>query len=75
MNLKTAQEKFYNKERSAELRFVINDTVKYSAPKEKEIIGAVISIESTNPERTYLVEFSDGSDKIIHEKDLSLVND
>jgi transcription antitermination factor NusG len=56
---------FFAGKRSHKIKFVINDTVQVIYGKFKGTEAAVISVDSLEPEASYLLERFDGSKDII----------
>ena len=64
----------YISEELVKIEFVINDTVHVNKGEFEGIEAAVISIESLEPEVTYLLERFDGSKDItVHQSSIKLV--
>ena len=61
---KHLEDAFFAGKRTDEVRFAINDPVKFSAGPNKGKGGAVISIVSMNPEVSLTIELSDGTDVV-----------
>ena len=63
---KSVAEAFYSGKRTSEVRFAVNDSVEIVAGPHAGKGGAVISVESLEPEVTVLVELGpDGADVIV----------
>ena len=61
---KKVNDAFFAGKRSDKIKFVINDTVHVTKGEFEGIEAAVISIDSLEPEVTYLLERFDGSKDI-----------
>ena len=59
---KAVDEAFYSREPTKECPFCLNDSIEVLRGPFAGHVGAVISIESTSPEVTLLVELGDGRD-------------
>ena len=65
--------KFMNFERTARVKFCLNDSIQVKSGKYKGTHAAVISINSFMPEIEYLIESSDGYDLIVKQEEIELV--
>jgi hypothetical protein len=63
-------DKFYEGKASEFSKFGVSASVKVTSGPHKEKRGSVVSLETLQPVPKYLVEFSDGSDALINERDL-----
>ncbi len=63
---KPVDEAFYSEKRTDDVPFSVNDSVEIVSGPHVGSVGAVISVESLQPEVTFLVELGpDGTDVIV----------
>lgn len=72
--LEAARQAFYDARRSLDMPFVINDFVTIVAGDARGTTGAVISLESVEPEHQYLVELATGADVLVLGSQLRLAD-
>jgi hypothetical protein len=63
---------FFEGRRSSECPLVAGDCVTIVSGKRRGFCGVAVSLESSVPVRSYLVEFGDGSTETISQPDLTL---
>jgi len=71
---KNIEEAFYEGNLSQGINYKINDSVFVLKGELSGESGAVISIESLEPEPTYLVELGNGGDVVIAQSNLKLLD-
>jgi hypothetical protein len=68
-----AEELFYSYQRSRELRFALNDTIRVIDGPAKGSVGAVISPLSFGADPEYLVELDSGQDVPLRQSNMALL--
>ncbi len=76
--LRTEREAFYTGIRTESLPLIVSDSVRVKSGKLKELLDAPISLESIDPEPTYLIELAPhdplGGDFILPLSNLERIN-